>query len=64
MGQVGYNVRPVVGMEEGVRWDDGGMAGVLSFGEASGGELMGVHLENSKEGVGVIIFLVPVWRGV
>ena len=31
--------------------------------EASGGELVGVHLENSKEGVGVIIFLVPVERG-
>ena len=40
------------------------MAGVASFGEASGGELVGVHFEDCQVGVRVVVVLIPVWWGV
>ena len=40
MGEFSGNVGPVVGMEEGIGWGDGGVANVFAFWEACGGELV------------------------
>ena len=48
-------------MEKGVGRCDRGVAFVFAFGVALFGELMGVHLQKDKGGVGVVVGLVPVW---
>ena len=61
MCQVCGCVCPVVRMEKGVGRCDRGVAFVFAFGVALVGELMGVHLQKDKGGVGVVVGLVPVW---
>ena len=47
-------------VEEGVDRSDDGSAFVSTFGVAFGSELVGVHLQEDKGGMGVIVVLVPV----